>query len=81
MRLVGRVECQGVDVCGQACGGRGIDTCDMVVHSCLFGAGFDALFDQVNKIGRPQLAQSWEGLCPGIYRETDLVILDDPVRS
>ena len=50
----------------------------MVVYSGLLCACFDALLGQVDQIWWAQFTEASKGFCPGVDREANVLVLDDP---
>lgn len=80
MRLVRGIERQSVDIGSQTRGGRGIGASHMVVDAGLFCASLHTLLDQMDEIRGAKFSQSREAFCPGVDSESDIVILDDPMK-
>ena len=80
MRLVCGIVGQRIDIGGEARGGRGVDPCDMVIDTCLFCASFDALLDEVNKIGRAEFSKACETICSCVDGKTNVLVFYDSVK-
>lgn len=78
--VVGRVG-EGVDVGGQAGRGRGVDARDVVVDARLPGRRLEGLLDEVDQVGRAELAQRLERLGARLNGRVQLVLVDSAAGS
>jgi hypothetical protein len=72
---------EGVDVGGEAGRGRGVYAGDMVVDADLARGRLDGLLDQMDEVGRAQLAQRLQRLGARLDGRVQLVLVDSAAGS